>query len=229
MLRSIPTSIILTMFFSINLAHSQAGIAYYLDVDNPVALVQALDTLNTSPEARSDNVRVALSVSVANGPSSSTHVVNVIGDSLSDIDALRRTQATSQAFSDFVRVNQNNVTNVAELMFNSTGTNDGKDSIITSPNAYTWYIHLLVSDIPAYMAALQDLMAANRNRDVTMHAYQVAGTGQGGPNLTVVNRANSLEDLLSAVNGYDEFIEKTIDIRTPISNGIYQTLRVWGQ
>ena len=65
MLRSIPTSIILTMFFSINLAHSQAGIAYYLDVDNPVALVQALDTLNNSPEARSDNVRVALSLSVA--------------------------------------------------------------------------------------------------------------------------------------------------------------------
>ena len=48
-----------------------------------------------------------------------------------------------------------------------------------------------------------------------MHAYQVAGIGQGGPNLTVVNRANSLEDLLSAVNEYDEFIEKTIDIRTP--------------
>ena len=79
------------------------------------------------------------------------------------------------------------------------------------------------------MTALQDLMAANRNRNVTMHAYQVAGTGQGGPNLTVVNRANSLEDLLSAVNEYDEFIEKTIDIRTPISNGIYQTLRVWSQ
>ena len=207
MLRLIPTSIILTAFFSINLAHSQAGIAYYLDVDNPVAFVQALDTLNTSPEARSDNVRVALSVSVANGPSSSTHLVNVIGDSLSDIDALRRTQATSQAFSDFLTVNRNNVTNVAELMFNSTGTSDGKDSIITSPNAYTWYIHLLVSDIPAYMTALQDLMAANRNRNVTMHAYQVAGT-DNRPNLTVVNRANSLEDLLSAVNEYDEFIEK---------------------
>ena len=25
----------------------------------------------------------------------------------------------------------------------------------------------------------------------------------------------------------DEFIEKTINIRTPIANGIYQTIRVW--
>ena len=229
MIRSISASIIMASFFAINLAHSQAGIAYYLDVDNPVALVQALDTLNSSPDARSDNIRVALSASVANGPSSSTHVINVIGDSLSDIDALRQTQATSQAFSDFLAVNQSNVTNVAELMFNSTGTTDGKDSIITSPNAYTWYIHLLVSDIPEYIDALEDLMDANRNRNVSMHAYQVAGTGQGGPNLTVVNRANSLEDLLSAVNEYDEFIERTLDIRTPISNGIYQTLRVWSQ
>ena len=36
--------------------------------------------------------------------------------------------------------------------------------------------------------------------------------------------ANSLEELLTNNNGYDEFIEKTIDIRTPIANGIYQTV-----
>jgi len=30
--------------------------------------------------------------------------------------------------------------------------------------------------------------------------------------------------LLSNNNGYDEFIEKTLDIRTPIANGIYQTV-----
>ena len=109
------------------------------------------------------------------------------------------------------------------------GVQNNKESLINSPNPYTWYIHLLVSDIPAYLEALEELMEANNDRDVYMHAYQVMGTGSGGANLTVVNRANSLEDLLSTTNEYDEFIEKTIDIRTPVSNGIYQTLGVWSQ
>tara|TARA_B100001142_G_C14132817_1_gene577536 strand:+ start:49 stop:738 length:690 start_codon:yes stop_codon:yes gene_type:complete len=222
-------SLILTFFMPLNFANAQAGIAYYVDVENPTAFVQALETLNNSPDAQSDNITVALSMSVANGQSSATHVVNVIGDSLSDIDALRRTQATSQAFSDFITVNSGNVTNAAELMFNSMGVQNGKESLINSPNPYTWYIHLLVSDIPAYLEALEELMDANNDRDVYMHAYQVMGTGSGGANLTVVNRANSLEDLLSTTNEYDEFIEKTIDIRTPVSNGIYQTLGVWSQ
>jgi len=222
-------SIILAFFLPLNFANAQAGIAYYLDVENPTAFVQALETLNNSPDARSDNIRVVLSASVANGQSSATHLVNVVGDSLSDIDALRQTQATSQAFSDFVTTNRGNVTNAAELMFNSMGVQNGKGSLITSPNPYTWYIHLLVTDIPAYMEALEDLMDANSDRDVYMHAYQVVGTGSGGANLTVVNQANSLEDLLTTTNEYDEFIEKTIDIRTPVSNGIYQTLGVWSQ
>ena len=222
-------SIILTFFIPLNFANAQAGFGYFLEVDNPTAFVQALDTLNNSQDAQSDNITVSLSVSVANGQSPSTHLVNVVGDSLSDIDALRRTQATSQAFSDFITINRGNVSNTAELMFNSTGIQNDKEASITSPNPYTWLIHLLVSDIPTYMEALEELMEANNNRDVYMHAYQVAGTGSGGANLTIVNRANSLEDLLSTVNGYDEFIEKTIDIRTPVSNGIYQTLRVWSQ
>ena len=57
-----------------------------------------------------------------------------------------------------------------------------------------------------------------------MRAFQTDGTGLGGGNLVVVNSANSLEELLTNNNGYDEFIEKTIGIRTPIANGICQTI-----
>ena len=57
-----------------------------------------------------------------------------------------------------------------------------------------------------------------------MRAFQTVGTGLGGGNLVVVNSANPLEELLTNNNGYDEFIEKTIGIRTPIANGIYQTI-----
>jgi len=67
-------------------------------------------------------------------------------------------------------------------------------------------------------------MDANSDGNVYMHAYQTAGTGLGGGNLVVVNSANSLEELLSNNKGYDEFIEKTIDIRTPVANGIYQSI-----
>jgi hypothetical protein len=49
----------------------------------------------------------------------------------------------------------------------------------------------------------------------------------GGGNLVVVNSANSLEELLSNNQDFDEFIEKTINIRTPIANGIYQTITTW--
>ena len=69
----------------------------------------------------------------------------------------------------------------------------------------------------------QDLVEAN-DGDVYMRAFQTVGNGLGGGNLVVVNSANSLEDLLTNNNGYDEFIEKTIDIRIPIANGIYQTV-----
>ena len=60
-----------------------------------------------------------------------------------------------------------------------------------------------------------------------MHAYQTFGTGLGGGNLVVVNSANSLQELLNNNQGYDEFIENTINIRTPIANGIYQTITNW--
>lgn len=60
-----------------------------------------------------------------------------------------------------------------------------------------------------------------------MHAYQTFGTGLGGGNLVVVNSANSLQELLNNNQGYDEFIENTINIRTPIANGIYQIITNW--
>ena len=40
-----------------------------------------------------------------------------------------------------------------------------------------------------------------------MRDYQTAGTGLGGGNLVVVDTANTLENLLSSNNGYDEFFE----------------------
>ena len=84
-----------------------------------------------------------------------------------------------------------------------------------------------MTDFPAYLEALEELMEANSGGNVYTHAYQTTGTGRGGGNLVVVNSANSLEELLSNNQGFDEFIEKTINIRTPIANGIYQTIRVW--
>jgi len=60
--------------------------------------------------------------------------------------------------------------------------------------------------------------------DVYIRAFQTFGTGLNGGNIVVVNSANSLEELLTNNKDYDVFIEKTIDIRTPIANGMYQTI-----
>ena len=118
---------------------------------------------------------------------------------------------------------QGNRTLVAEVIYSSLGVDNGKASVVTSPNAYSWHIHLLVTDIPAHLEALEELMHEN-DGDVFIRAFQTFGTGLGGGNIVVVNSANSLEELLTNNKGYDVFIEKTIDIRPPIANGIYQTI-----
>jgi hypothetical protein len=56
------------------------------------------------------------------------------------------------------------------------GVDNGKESIVTSPNSYINYVHLQVSDVATYMEALEGLMAAD-TRNLYMHAYQIFGTG----------------------------------------------------
>ncbi|MFL2850428.1 MAG: hypothetical protein ACJZ8R_09770 [Pseudohongiellaceae bacterium] len=222
------TFIALTSVSAINFAYAQSGLGYYIEVENPAAFVQALTALNESSAAASTNTRTGLSVAVANGGGAATHFVSVQGSTLDDIDRLRQdSQATSQEFATFTSAIRNNATPAAELVFNSLGVHNGKASVVTSPNAYHWHIHLLVTDMPAYLEALEVLMEANSGGNVYMHAYQTFGTGLGGGNLVVVNSANSLEELLNNNQGYDEFIENTINIRTPIANGIYQTITNW--
>jgi hypothetical protein len=213
-----------TALLTSNLVSAQSGVGYYIEVENPPSFIQALTALNDSPAAAASNTQTLVSVSVANGNGAATHFVSIQGESLAAIDSLRQAQATSQEFSTFTSAIRNNVTSTAEVLFNALGVDNGKASTITSPNAYHWHIHLLVTDLPAYLEALEDLMDANSDGNVYMHAYQTAGTGLGGGNLVVVNSANSLEELLSNNKGYDEFIEKTIDIRTPVANGIYQSI-----
>lgn len=221
------TFIVLTSVSAINFAYAQSGLGYYVEVENPAAFVQALTALNESSAAASTNTQTGLSVAVANGGGAATHFVSVQGGSLDDIDRLRQTQATSQEFATFTSAIRNNATPAGELVFNSLGIDNGKASVVTSPNAYHWHIHLLVTDMPAYLEALEVLMDANSGGNVYMHAYQTFGTGLGGGNLVVVNSANSLQELLNNNQGYDEFIENTINIRTPIANGIYQTITNW--
>jgi len=218
------TLVLFAALLTSNFTIAQSGIGYYIEVDNPPSFIQALTALNDSPAAATTNTRTLVSISVANGNGAATHFVSVQGESLAAIDSLRKAQATSQEFSTFTSAIRNNVTSSAEVLFNSIGVDNGKASVITSPNAYHWHIHLLVTDLPAYLEALEELMEANSDNNVYMHAYQTAGTGIGGGNLVVVNSANSLEELLSNNEGYDEFIEKTINIRTPIANGIYQSI-----
>ena len=202
---------------------AQSGIGYYVDVKNPSAYLQAIAAFSGSSVASSVNVTTTVQVAVANGLGAATHFVTQNGSSLSDIDRLRSVTMGTPEFAEFQSAVQGNRSLAGELIYNSLGVDNGNADVITSSNPYHWHIHLLVTDLPAYLEALEDLMDAN-DGDVYMRAYQTAGTGLGGGNLVVVNTANTLEDLLSNNNGYDEFIEKTINIRTPIANGIYQTV-----
>ena len=202
---------------------AQSGIGYYVDVENPAAYLQAIAVFNDSSVGASSNVTTTVNVAVANGMGTATHFVSQNGESLADIDRLRTESLGSPEFAEFQSAIQGNRSLAGELIYSSVGVDNGKSSVITSSNPYHWHVHLLVTDLPAYLDALEDLMEAN-DGDVYMRAYQTVGTGLGGGNLVVVNSANSLEELLTNNNGYDEFIEKTIDIRTPIANGVYQTV-----
>ena len=212
------------LFLPFQIANAQSGIAYYVESENPAAFIQALTVLNEAPVT---NIRTSVSIAVANGSGAATHFVSVQGESLADIDRLRQNQATSPEFANFNSAIRGNATSVFELVYTSLGVDNGKASVVTSPNAYHWHTHLLVTDVPAYLEALEEIMEANSSGNVYTHAYQTTGTGLGGGNLVVVNSANSLEELLSNNQGFDEFIETTINIRTPIANGIYQTITTW--
>ena len=206
-----------------SLSNAQSGIGYYVDVKNPSAYLQAISVFSNSSVGSSANVTTTVQVAVANGLGSATHFVTQNGSSLADIDRLRSASMGTPEFAEFQAAVQGNRSLAGELIYNSLGVDNGNADAITSSNPYHWHIHLLVTDLPAYLEALQELMDVN-DGNVFMRAYQTAGTGLGGGNLVVVNTANTLQDLLSNNNGYDEFIEKTIDIRTPIANGIYQTV-----
>ena len=211
----------LASLLAFNFANAQSGIGYYVQAENPVAYIQAIE--KSSSLSGSANIQTVVSVAVANGPGAATHFVSQQGDTLSDIDNFRKLSLNSPEFSEFNSAVQGNRTLTAEVIYSSLGVDNGKASVVTSPNAYSWHIHLLVTDIPAYLEALEELMDVN-DGDVYMQTFQTFGTGLGGGNIVVVNSANSLEELLTNNKGYDVFIEKTIDIRTPIANGIYQTI-----
>jgi hypothetical protein len=211
----------LASLLAFNFANAQSGIGYYVQAENPVAYIQAIE--KSSSLSVSANIQTVVSVAVANGPGAATHFVSQQGDTLSDIDNFRKLSLNSPEFSEFNSAVQGNRTLTAEVIYSSLGVDNGKASVVTSPNAYSWHIHLLVTDIPAYLEALEELMDVN-DGDVYMQTFQTFGTGLGGGNIVVVNSANSLEELLTNNKGYDVFIEKTIDIRTPIANGIYQTI-----
>ena len=211
----------LASLLAFNFANAQSGIGYYVQAENSVAYIQAIE--KSSSLSVSANIQTVVSVAVANGPGAATHFVSQQGDTLSDIDNFRKLSLNSPEFSEFNSAVQGNRTLTAEVIYSSLGVDNGKASVVTSPNAYSWHIHLLVTDIPAYLEALEELMDVN-DGDVYMQTFQTFGTGLGGGNIVVVNSANSLEELLTNNKGYDVFIEKTIDIRTPIANGIYQTI-----
>ena len=215
------TFLSLASLLAFNFANAQSGIGYYVQAENPVAYIQAIE--KSSSLSGSANIQTVVSVAVANGPGAATHFVSQQGDTLSDIDNFRKLSLNSPEFSEFNSAVQGNRTLTAEVIYSSLGVDNGKASVVTSPNAYSWHIHLLATDIPAYLEALEELMDVN-DGDVYMHAFQTFGTGLGVGNIVVVNSANSLEELLTNNKGYDVFIEKTIDIRTPIANGIYQTI-----
>ena len=215
------TFLSLASLLAFNFANAQSGIGYYVQAENPVAYIQAIE--KSSSLSVSANIQTVVSVAVANGPGAATHFVSQQGDTLSDIDNFRKLSLNSPEFSEFNSAVQGNRTLTAEVIYSSLGVDNGKASVVTSPNAYSWHIHLLVTDIPAYLEALEELMDVN-DGDVYMQTFQTFGTGLGGGNIVVVNSANSLEELLTNNKGYDVFIEKTIDIRTPIANGIYQTI-----
>jgi hypothetical protein len=215
------TFLSLASLLAFNFANAQSGIGYYVQAENPVAYIQAIE--KSSSLSVSANIQTVVSVAVANGPGAATHFVSQQGDTLSDIDNFRKLSLNSPVFSEFNSAVQGNRTLTAEVIYSSLGVDNGKASVVTSPNAYSWHIHLLVTDIPAYLEALEELMDVN-DGDVYMQTFQTFGTGLGGGNIVVVNSANSLEELLTNNKGYDVFIEKTIDIRTPIANGIYQTI-----
>jgi len=211
----------LASLLAFNFANAQSGIGYYVQAENPAAYIQAIE--KSSSLSVSANIQTVVSVAVANGPGAATHFVSQQGDTLSDIDNFRKLSLNSPVFSEFNSAVQGNRTLTAEVIYSSLGVDNGKASVVTSPNAYSWHIHLLVTDIPAYLEALEELMDVN-DGDVYMQTFQTFGTGLGGGNIVVVNSANTLEELLTNNKGYDVFIEKTIDIRTPIANGIYQTI-----
>lgn len=215
------TFLSLASLLAFNFANAQSGIGYYVQAENPAAYIQAIEKSSSVPA--SANIQTVVSVAVANGPGAATHFVSQQGDTLSDIDNFRKLSLNSPEFSEFNSAVQGNRTLTAEVIYSSLGVDNGKASVVTSPNAYSWHIHLLVTDIPAYLEALEELMDVN-DGDVYMQTFQTFGTGLGGGNIVVVNSANSLEELLTNNKGYDVFIEKTIDIRTPIANGIYQTI-----
>jgi hypothetical protein len=67
------------LFLPFQIANAQVGQAYYVQVSNPTALIQALDTLNDTQAGRSDNIDVRLEISVSNGTSAATHNIVVNG------------------------------------------------------------------------------------------------------------------------------------------------------
>ena len=190
----------------ISFSSAQSGIGYYVDVENPAAYLQAISAFSESSVGASSNVTTTVNVAVANGMGTATHFVSQNGESLADIDRLRTESLGSPEFAEFQSAIQGNRSLAGELIYSSVGVDNGKSSVITSSNPYHWHVHLLVTDLPAYLDALEDLMEAN-DGDVYMRAFQTVGTGLGGGNLVVVNSANSLEELLTNNNGYDEFIE----------------------
>ena len=211
------------------IANGQVGQAFELNIINPVAFIQAMDTLNASASGQANNPQVFLRASLANGEMDSTHNVAVVYDSFSSMDVNRTRNATSQDWANFLSIVNDISTPVAEYVFSSTGIDSGNASVVTSANPYILFIQLRVDDPTAYAAASRKLMGSGNNSNIYAHLYQIRGGGPNGPSHVVTQTANSLDDLLGAAPnpGFDEFLEEVSGIRTVLGTGVYQQVMAW--
>jgi hypothetical protein len=215
------------------LAETRMGIYYQINVNDPAAVVAALEKYRNSSTGKKSTAVVTLSQMLSNGTNPATHSLSVSYASSAEMDAARALNQGSKDWATLQGAMRKSATQVSQTMFRLTNITAGSSDVITSANPVTRFILMNVEDPASYAAAWTKMMSS-RESNLPSNVFQTMGNGTAATTHGVAISANNMAEMTALFEenqnnpAWAEFLRSVKDIRTVEDDSFVIQLKSWG-
>ncbi len=232
-------TLLATWPFYINGAHheenalSAVGVSYSLAVDDPQAVLQAMEAYWTSPTGEKNKGYATLRQIIAGGESTATHIIAVAYPSYKAMDEAIALNSTSADAAVFYNAMTRAATVTSRVAFESSGLISGNMERLTNPLPVTAYFMMDVSNRQGFIKAFKE---SPRNTELAIVAslFEVTADGDLDIDHGIAVKANDMATLMTAMkkNRSDpkwiDYIKSVSGMRTIRSRVITKDLAFFG-